>query len=338
MPERVTTTYLRGEFTRPGEAVTPDVPRVLPPLPQGTRTRLDLATWLVSPSQPLTPRVTVNRVWQQLFGRGFVETENDFGTQGARPTHPDLLDWLASDFSQQGWQSKRLIRRIISSAVYRQSSTRRDDLDSIDADNRWLARQSRLRLEAEAIRDVALAVGGLMSTKLGGPSVFPFQHDGVMINRATPAPWTISPGEDRYRRGVYTYYWRLTPHPMLQTFDAPDAITACTRRLPSNTPLQALTLLNDPTFTEAAEHLARQLVTSQFTDDDERVNRAVQLCLSRVPGEEERRLLKQLLSTARLRFNSVSSENAVSAEDGELTAWTQLARTLLNLEEFIIRE
>ena len=336
--ERVTTTYIRGEFARPGEAVTPDVPRILPPMPDGGRTRLEFARWLVSPNQPLTPRVNVNRIWQQLFGRGLVETENDFGAQGARPTHPELLDWLAAEFSQQGWQTKRLVRTIVSASTYRQSSQRRSDLDSIDPENRWLARQARLRLEAESIRDCALAIAGLLSTKMSGPSVFPFQHEGIMINRATPAPWTISPGEDRYRRGIYTYYWRLTPHPQLQTFDAPDAITACTRRQTSNTPLQALTLLNDPLFVEAAEHLARQLVSSGFTSDDEIVNQAVQISLQRLPLAEERQLLKQLLSTARSRPTTRSQDETRSSEERELAAWKNVASTLLNLEEFIIRE
>ena len=352
VPERTTTMYVRGEFARPGDPVSPNVPSVLPPMcgpvsassnhESGKTTTgsesakpsmLDLARWLVSGEQPLTPRVSVNRIWQQLFGRGLVETENDFGTQGARPTHPELLDWLASEYSQRGWRTKSLIRAIVDSAVYRQSSIRRSELESIDSGNRLLARQSRLRLEAEIIRDVALSVGDMLSTKIGGPSVFPFQHEGVMINRATPAVWKISPGEDRYRRGLYTYYWRLTPHPQLQTFDAPDAIIACTRRQPSNTPLQALALLNEPTFTEAAEGLANRLINSHFTNDDDAVNWAFEASMTRAPTDDERRLLIGLLNTVRSRLSSSTTKEAA-----ELNAWKQLARTIVNLEEFIVRE
>jgi len=371
MPERVTTTFVRGEYTQPGEAVLPDVPQILPPLchrvskhkdldaaienrldtvetsaVQADRdqqaaqkaTALDLASWLLSSEQPLTPRVTVNRVWQQLFGRGLVETESDFGTQGARPTHPELLDWLAADFSQRGWQSKRLIRRIVTSATYRQSSVRRGDLEQIDPDNRLLARQSRLRLEAEVIRDSALAASGLLSTKIGGPSVFPFQHDGIMLNRATPAAWTVSPGEDRYRRGLYTFYWRLTPHPQLQTFDAPDAISACTRRQTSNTPLQSLSLLNEPTFMEASKSLAHQLFSRRFARDEDAVTDAFERCLTRKPSEEEFQLLQQVLQTVRSRLAMTSKSTAESKDATELAAWVQLARTIINLEEFIVRE
>ena len=337
-PGRVTTMFIRGEFHRPGEPVSPDVPQILPPLPPGSRTRLEFARWLVSADQPLTPRVTVNRVWQHLFGRGLVETENDFGTQGSRPTHPELLDWLASELPRRGWRLKSLIRQITLSSTYRQASHHRLDVDAIDADNRWLARQSRPRLEAEVICDTALAAGGLLSTKIGGPSVFPFQPDGIMINRATPAPWKISPGEDRYRRGLYTYYWRLTPHPMLQTFDAPDAITSCTRRQSSNTPLQALTLLNDPMFTEAANAIAREIVSSRLENDDQRVNRMFQLCLTRLPDAHERKLLNQVLNRARSPLTEGTSGKTRSAENVERLAWTQLAQTILNLEEFVVRE
>ena len=184
---RTTTMFVRGEYTQPGDVVAPDVPNCLPPMPAGPPTRLEFAKWLVSAEHPLTARVTVNRVWQRFFGRGLVETENDFGVQGARPTHPELLDWLSREFIDNGWQLKLLQRLIVCSATYRQASWRRDDLDAVDPENRLLARQSRLRLEAESIRDAALGASGLLSSKIGGPGVFPFQHDGVMLNRATPA-------------------------------------------------------------------------------------------------------------------------------------------------------
>lgn len=332
---RPTTTFIRGEYTQPGEAVTPDVPDVLPPLPTGQRTRLDFARWLVSSQQPLTPRVTVNRIWQRFFGQGLVETENDFGVQGARPSHPELLDWLATEFVNGGWRLKSLHRLIVGSATYRQSSDRQADLEEIDPENQLLARQSRLRLEAEAIRDSALAASGLWSPKLGGPSVFPYQHEGVMLGRATPAEWIASPGADRYRRSMYTHYWRLTPHPFLQTFDAPDSLTACTRRRSSNTPLQALTLLNDPTFAECAEALAGR-VMHEASDGDERLDRAFRLCLGRAPTAEERPPLANVLAAVRIRFAASNTASAVESVDQ--AAWTQVCRVLLNLDEFVTRE
>jgi hypothetical protein len=329
---RITTIFVRGEYSRPGEVVTPDVPAVLPAMPSGQHTRLDLARWLVSTQQPLTPRVTVNRVWQQFFGRGLVETENDFGVQGARPTHPELLDWLATEFVASGWRLKSLHRLIVGSATYRQSSHRQAEVDALDPENRLLARQSRLRLEAETIRDSALVASGLWSPKVGGPSVFPFQHDGIMLNRATPAEWIASSGTDRYRRSLYTHYWRLTPHPFLQTFDTPDSLTACTRRRPSNTPLQALTLLNDPTFVECAEVLAQRVMREAPDSDRERLDRAYQLCLGRPAVAEEQTLLMEMLAAARARFIAASKPVADRA------AWTQICRVLFNVDEFVTRE
>lgn len=367
-PQRLTTLFVRGEFDHPGAAVQPNVPRVLPPLcaeptdnvnrelrpaslasvstlksSESSTTKspappnlLNLAQWLVGNEQPLTPRVTVNRMWQQLFGKGMVETENDFGTQGARPTHPQLLDWLATEFSHRGWHTKRLIRSIVTSATYRQSSNRRGDTDRIDPENYLLSRQSRLRVEAEVVRDIALGVSGLLSTKMGGPGVFPFQHDGIMLNRATPAVWKVSQGEDRFRRGMYTYHWRLTPHPQLTTFDAPDAITACTRRQPSNTPLQALALLNEPTFTEAAETLARDMQSAQFDSDAFAIEQAFVRCLARPPTPAESQLLTDLLQSSRSR--AAASQSALEAVHSEERAWRQVARAILNLEELITRE
>lgn len=331
---RPTTLFIRGEYSKPGELVTPGVPAVLPPLPAEQTTRLGLARWLVSSEQPLTPRVTVNRIWQQHFGRGLVETENDFGVQGARPSHPELLDWLAADFVSRGWRLKTHHRLIVSSAAYRQSSHRPANVETLDPENRLLARQSRLRLEGEVIRDAALAASDLLSTKIGGPSVFPFQHEGVMLNRATPAPWIMSPGADRYRRGLYTHYWRLTPHPFLQTFDAPDSLTACTRRRASNTPLQALTLLNDPTFAASAQALARRVLREALPEDSERLNLAFQLCLGRLPTSEEHAQLMELLAVPRTSRATTGS----TVETLDQTAWTQICRVLLNLDEFVTRE
>jgi len=332
-PARTTTVFVRGELSQPGESVVPGVPAVLPPMPDGPRTRLQLAQWLTSPQNPLTPRVTVNRIWQQFFGRGLVETENDFGTQGMLPSHPELLDWLAAVLLKQQWRLKPLMRLIVTSSTYRQSSDRRADLDQVDPENRLLARQSRLRLESEAIRDSALAASGLMSRKLGGPSVFPFQHEGIMVNRATAAPWVISDEEDRHRRTVYTYYWRLTPHPLLQTFDAPDSLTSCTRRRQTNTPLQALTLLNDPVFVECSEAMAGKLSESSL-DEATCIRHAFLECLGRLPDSKELEILMRVRSEAYEQFEAVNTNGLPI----DTAAWTQVIRVLFNSDEFITRE
>ena len=235
------------------------------------------------PNHPLTARVFVNRVWEHYFGMGLVPTEDNFGLSGEPPSHPELLDWLAGEFIARGWSLKALHRLIVGSATYRQSSHVRPELAGVDPSNRLLARQSRLRLEAEAIRDVALSVSGLLSRKIGGPSVFPYQPEGIMKGRADRGVWVESPGADRYRRGMYTHFWRLTPHPFLRLFDAPDATAACTRRIRTNTPLQALTLLNDPTFTECARALADRLRNDVPEGDRERIRHAFRLCLGREP-------------------------------------------------------
>ena len=220
LPEpRPTHILLQGEFLRKSDRVEPGTPRVLPPLEPSGRTRLELARWIVDRRNPLTPRVTVNRIWQRYFGRGIVPTENDFGTQGEPPSHPLLLDWLASEFVASGWSLKSLHRLIVTSATYRQASGYREDLAAADSSNRLLGRQNRLRVESEIVRDVALSASGMLETEIGGPSVFPAQPPGVMIRR----PWPESKGKDRYRRGLYTYFWRTSPHPGLMVFDSPDA-------------------------------------------------------------------------------------------------------------------
>jgi mono/diheme cytochrome c family protein len=324
---RPTFIHLGGDFTRKGERVSPGVPAVLPPLEPrvvGRPDRLDLARWLVDPRHPLTTRVTVNRIWQVYFGQGLVATENDFGSQGSPPSHPELLDWLATELPARGWSLKALHRRIVTSKAYRQSSHARPDLDRLDPGNRLLARQSRLRLDAEVIRDSALAVSGLLSGKVGGPSVFPPQPDGVMTLGQMKRPWVVSTGADRHRRGLYTYFWRATPYPGLTVFDAPNAIQACTRRNRSNTPIQALTLLNDESFVECAEALAGRLLSDGGPDDSARIDHAFQLCLGRHPSEREAKTLGSLLAAER--------------SEGERAAWTTASRVLLNLDEFITRE
>ena len=344
---RPTHVFVGGDPRQPGEKVDPGFPGFLP-VRLGEHadgdprraTRRDLADWILSPDNPLTDRVTVNRVWQRLFGRGLVETENDFGVQTPPPSHPALLDFLAVEFRRNGRRLKPLLRLIAISATYRQSSDRRDDLDSIDQRNRLLGRQNRLRLEAEVIRDVWLAAGGLLSRKLGGPSVFPPQPPGILDNRATPATWVVSSGEDRYRRGLYTWVWRLTPHPHLSLFDAPDGVTACTHRDRSNVPVQALVLLNDPTFVECARGLAAELLGDPAVDDRARIEQAFWRCLSRRPTAEEIAIVEKLLDDQRLSLAAdPNARRKLAAGAGaDQAAWVVVARVLLNLDEFVTRE
>lgn len=325
--------HIQGDFTRRGPDVQPGTPAILHPLrldpaADGSArlpNRLDLARWIVDPANPLTARVTMNRVWQQYFGRGLVETENDFGTQGSPPSHPDLLDWLAIEFQSRAWSLKAMHRLIVSSATYRQSSRARPDLADLDASNRLLARQKRLRLDAEIIRDVALVASGKLHPAIGGPGVFPPQPDGVMNLGQSRRPWTPSEGPDRYRRGLYTYFWRATPHPALTVFDAPDSFSACTRRPRSNTPLQALTLLNDQAFVELAQALAERLRNLPAEHDDQRLAHAFRLCLARPPSATELDRLRDLFKLE-------------SRDHGPSAAWDTVARVLLNLDETITRE
>ena len=297
---RTTNVFIKGDFTRPSAEVTPGTPAVLHPLPSqnGQPNRLDLARWIVSPENPLTARVIVNRVWQVYFGRGLVETENDFGTLGTPPTHPELLDWLAVEFQQQGWSMKELHRLIVTSSTYRQSSAHRDDLQQKDPNNYLLARQRRLRLDAEVIRDACLVASGLLSEKLGGPPVYPPIPEGVMNQGQVKRAWKASSGEDRYRRGLYTFVYRATPPPSLNVFDAPDGFSTCTRRSRSNTPLQALTLLNDAAYFEFATALAKII-------DQQGILPAFRRCTSRLPQPEELSVLNRLdsLSAARVLLN-----------------------------------
>jgi mono/diheme cytochrome c family protein len=327
-------TYIHkgGDFTRKGERTRPGVPAVLPPLedssPGTPPDRMDLARWLVDRRNPLTARVVVNRIWQAYFGRGLVETDNDFGTQGSPPSHPELLDWLACELVDRGWSQKTIHRLIVCSAAYRQASRLRPLGQSIDPDNRLLWRQSRLRLDAELIRDAALTSSGLLTKVVGGPSVFPPQPDGVMTLGQMKRPWQADSGPNRYRRGLYTFFWRATPHPFLTTFDAPGGVQTCTRRFRSNTPLQALTLLNDPAFFEIAQGLAARIVSDRPSpaSDHERLRYAFLLCLGRAGSSHEVETLKTVLEAA-------------TAGDGTgAPAWTTVARVLLNLDEFVTRE
>ncbi|QDU38923.1 Planctomycete cytochrome C [Maioricimonas rarisocia] len=345
---RETFIHVRGNFLRKGKPVTPGVPAVLPEgEAAGERfTRLDLAKWLVNPEHPLTARVTVNRVWQRYFGQGLVQTENDFGTQGIPPTHPELLDWLAGEFIRQGWSLKQLHRLIVTSATYRQSSAVRADLLKADPANLLLGRQSRLRLEAEIVRDIALTAAGVLTPKVGGPPVYPPQPEGIYAFTQNRKPWPEEQGPDRFRRGLYTYFWRSSPHPMMPTFDAPDANTTCTRRVRSNTPLQALTLANDRTFIELSQALALRILAESPDYDPGRIRHGFVCALGREPTAEESDRLLQFLDGQRARFAASTEAAAAIAPESrpadvpieEGAAWTTVARVLLNLDEFITRE
>jgi hypothetical protein len=342
---RITHVHRRGNFLDHGPQVTADVPAFLPALrgEPDSPGRLEFAKWLVDPENPLTPRVVVNRFWQRFFGRGIVDTENDFGTQGSPPTHPQLLDWLACEFVEQNWSIKSLQRLIVNSATYRQSSRVRSDV--ADSYNRLLARQSRLRLEAETIRDTALAAGGLLSHRIGGPSVHPPQPEGVFAFTQDPKPWKPEPGDGSYRRGMYTFFWRSSPYPALIVFDAPTGNVTCTRRVTSNTPMQALTLANDLQFVAAARALATKIQANGSADIDKAIEFAFKTCLSRRPSQFERQRLRQMFELQLASFEKdieaarAFSGEADGADDVAVKAtWTAIARVLMNLDEFITRE
>ncbi|HTL29634.1 MAG TPA: DUF1549 and DUF1553 domain-containing protein, partial [Tepidisphaeraceae bacterium] len=338
---RKTTILIKGDFTRPSDEVQPGVPSILPPLNAWKPNRLDLARWIVDPQNPLTARVTVNRIWQEYFGHGIVETENDFGSQGAQPSNPELLDYLATELIANKWSLKHIHRLIVTSATYQQSSNARPELDNVDPYNHLLARQSRLRLDAEIVRDVALASSGLLSEKIGGPSVFPPIPDGVMGLGQVKHEWKTSTGADRYRRGMYTFTFRNTLHPSLGSFDAPDAKMACTRRIRSNTPLQALNLLNDTAWMEFSRALAARTLKNGAT-----IDYLFRVVTARDPEADERKILTDLLEKKRSELRDAPKDaDAIAAsatprgiEPADFAAWTLVARTVLNLDESITRE
>jgi mono/diheme cytochrome c family protein len=338
------TTHLRvrGDYKTPGIAVEADVPAVLPPLKKsGERaTRLDLARWLTSPENPLTARVAVNRFWQEFFGHGLVRTSDDFGTQGESPSHPDLLDWLASEFRDNGWSMKKIHRLIVTSSAYRRDSAARPDLDSKDPDNRLLARQNRLRLPAELIRDSALFASGLLDMRVGGRSIRPPQPEGVTaIGYAGGTKWPVSEGTERYRRGLYIHFQRTTPYPLLVNFDAPKGTVTSCKRLRTNTPLQALNLLNDPVFLEAARALAWRVHREAPAEFEARLEYAFLLTLARKPEEAEKQRLRQYFERQKSIFDSeAGATKALGVDSLEMAAWTGLSSVLLNLDEFIVRE
>lgn len=332
----------RGNFLDPGERVTPGTPAILPPLPKGEPpNRLALARWLVSRDNPLTARVNVNRWWAEIFGRGLVGTPEDFGVKGDRPTHPELLDWLAVEFMDpqitlpgedkpQPWSVKHLHRLIVLSATYRQSSRMTPQLRERDDENKLLARGPRFRLDAESIRDNALAAAGLLSHKQFGPPVRPPQPEGLWTKvGGEQYLYTVSPGEDKYRRGIYVIVRRSAPYPSFVAFDGSARLACSVKRLRSNTPLQALTLLNDPVYVEAARALAER-ARRQANDDESRLTCAFRLCVARKPNEKEIQILQRLLHDQR-----IERAKQPKAED---LAWTDVASALLNLDETITKE
>lgn len=353
---RMTSLLNRGDFLKPAHKVQPGTPAFLHPLHSGEAapTRLDFARWLVDRQSPTTARSIVNRVWQAYFGEGLVSTTDDLGIQSDLPTHPELLDWLAVEFMERGWSLKQLHRTIVLSATYQQSSRVTPELASRDPKNRLLARGSRFRVDAETVRDVALAISGLLERKVGGASVHPPAPDFLFTPPASYGPkvWNEDQGPDRYRRAIYTFRFRSVPYPMLQAFDAPNGDVSCVRRSRSNTPLQALTTLNEPIFIECAQALALRLVNESKTEPAQKVKYLFATAVSREPSPRETELILKLWNTERERFASgelnpwdLAARNpqqppalpeGVTAAD--LAAWTAVSRVILNLDETITRE
>ncbi len=340
----------RGDWTdRSGEVVEPEVPRFLPhaSVATGRRlTRLDLARWIVADENPLTARVFVNRLWKQLFGSGISAVVEDVGVQGEWPVHPELLDWLAVEFRESGWDVKHVVRLMVESSAYRQDSRGRPELNDLDPNNRWVAFQSPRRLEAEFVRDNALAVAGLLNPDVGGPSAFPYQPAGYYSNLQFPnRDYIASAGALQYRRGVYSHWQRTFPHPMLANFDAPAREECTPARNVANTPQQALTLLNDPSFVEAARTLAGRILAEGAADDGDRIDRIYRLVLGRPVAEAERASLLDYLAASRRTFQAdpaaaeklLSVGQAPAGGDAETAAWAMTCRVVLNLHESITR-
>ncbi|MCC6794921.1 MAG: PSD1 domain-containing protein [Candidatus Hydrogenedentes bacterium] len=339
--------HIRGDFLQKGEEVTLGTPAVLNPFRARSDKpdRLDLAKWIMDPVNPLTSRVQANRLWQFMFGRGLVGTPEDFGVRGEKPTNPQLLDWLATELMARGWSTKEMIRVITSSATYRQASIDRPDLRDIDPENKLFARQNRYHVEAELVRDATLAASGLLYTPIGGPSIRPQQAKGIAeLAYAGSVTWSESPAPEKYRRGLYIFFQRTTPYPMLMTFDCPDSNVAVARRARSNTPLQALTLLNDPVFFECAQALGKRTIDNAPADERERVRYAFRSCMGRQPSDQELDRLQQFMADQRTAFSAnqesaiAFASNTAENEKVESATYTALARVLMNLDEFTTRE
>ncbi|MBX3439295.1 MAG: DUF1553 domain-containing protein, partial [Planctomycetaceae bacterium] len=351
---RMTAIFKRGDFLQPGQEVSASTPSVLHPLQRptdgdvGRATRLDLARWIVSEENPLVARVTVNRWWAEIFGRGLVETVEDFGTQGDPPTHPELLDWLAVEFMSHGWSMKHIYKLIVMSAVYQQDSRLTSDAARHDPDNWLLARGPRFRLPAESIRDNALVISGLVSDRMGGPPVYPPQPPKIWRHIGRNAPkYEVETDEDRFRRGLYVVWRRSAAYPSFVNFDAPDRAACCVKRSRTNTPLQALTLMNDPAYFEMAAALAQRMATdlADGTDRD-RIEYGFRRTVARQPSSDEVQVLLDLLESERARLAGnatavkklIGESQSANAEASRSTAWVLVANVLLNLDETITKD
>jgi hypothetical protein len=345
---------LRGQYDRPGEKVSRNVPAFLPPLPAKPKerdyNRLDFANWLVDGNHPLTARVAVNRIWQQFFGVGLVKTSADFGTQGELPMHPELLDWLAVQFVEDGWDVQQLVKRILTSHAYRQSSRATPAALKRDPENRLLAHAPRFRLDAEVLRDQALSLSGLLVPTLGGRGVRPYQPPNIWepvgFASSNTRNYKQGKGDDLYRRSIYTFLKRTAPAPFMTSFDAPSREQSCTVRGRSNTPMQALQLMNDVQHVEAARNLAQRILNAANTDDNARIRWAWRAVTSRQPDATEAQIIANVLASHRSRFEKDTeaakkltafgeSKADLKLKPVELAAWTLVANLLLNLDEVV---
>jgi hypothetical protein len=325
---RMTTVLKRGDFTKPGDKVSAGVPAVLNPLPKNAdASRLTFAKWLANKNSPTTARAYVNRVWQAVFGTGLVETAEDFGTQGSPPSHPELLDWLAVDFMEHNWSTKHLLKLIVTSETYQQSSNVTPQLLERDPYNRLLARGPRFRVEGEVVRDIQLAASGLLNPEVGGRPVMPPAPAHLFEKPASyaPFPWHVEEGAEKYRRSIYVFRRRSTPYPFLSTFDVPNGESSCIRRSKSNTPLQALMTLNETMSLEAAKALGERMWKEGGTDDASRIAHGFKLCTGRAPTPKESNVLLAML-------------HRHEQKKGEVAPQTLVARVLLNLDETITKE
>ncbi|MFL5339480.1 MAG: DUF1553 domain-containing protein, partial [Gemmataceae bacterium] len=345
---RPTHVQIRGNHKNLGDAVQPAVPAKLHPLQSRDEPpRLAFARWLVDPANPLVGRVTINRIWARYFGRGFVETSDDFGIQGDLPTHPELLDWLATELVERKWSLKAMHKLIVMSATYRQTSRVEKELYERDPYNRLLARGPRLRLDAEAVRDNALAISGLLNRTVGGPSVFPYQPEGVWANPYSGDRWQVAADGNQYRRGLYTFWRRTAPYAAFMAFDAPSREVACERRLRTNTPLQALATLNDKAFVDCSAALAWRML-SEATGERDRAAFGFRCCVSRPPTDAELKQVLALYHSRREQFvKDPAAANALAAagnftlpgaDAADVASWTVVANVLLNLDETITKE
>jgi hypothetical protein len=352
-PPRPAHVLIRGQYDKQGEPVAPGVPAVLPPLPPDENTnRLTFARWLVSTNHPLTARVTVNRFWQQFFGTGLVKTSEDFGSKGEWPSHPELLDWLAVEFAGSGWDVKQFVRMMVTSATYRQNSRVTPQLVAVDPENRLLARGPRYRLDAEVLRDNALFTSGLLVEKMGGRGVRPYQPPGIWeavgYTTSNTAQYSQDSGEALYRRSLYTFWKRTAPPPAMTTFDAPSREQCASRRERTDTPLQALVLMNDPQYFEAARHLGYRMLRQGGETDPERLRYGFRLVTARLPVQTEDTILRETLDLQRLLFRADldAARQALAVGDSpvpadvapeELAAYTMVASVLLNLDEVVTK-